>query len=469
MRHKYLPRVDRRVLGLGAAFASVVACSDPVGVALPDPRTPVVTFAALPAGDTLPRRGFELSITLTGQGTLRGIDVITDPGTPAERVTSLVSGYSYFDGIPLGGGASFTVWRPHSLPDGRHTINIRATGDSGHAQTVGFTRIIATPAAAYTVTALPGIGADTAYAYGINSRGDVAGYVASAGQRPRPVVWRNTQPTVLPDTSATGARAIRINDAGDVLGDVPAARFGLTGSLARVWRADGRLLTVGPVAIDTAFVPPGTTCCRVAADLSDARVAMAYGTYGVVLLDVVSGATQLLSTYSVLTPTSLNDRGQAVGSQGLFGPLDGTDWWMSGPALTVQTASYGRCGHPHSIYRTLGAVGNGGEVLASSSCVTVLSIPGEAPLTVDQTLAPGTLKNARLNRQATVLVGLDAADSTLYVWRRRDRRTVRVTPGSGAWKIDALEAVNAGGVIVAHGIDASSGRSAALLLTPVGP
>ncbi len=452
---------------LAFAVAAAAACSDPNAPPAVDPKAPVVTLGALPAGDTLPQRAFEVSISLSGQGSANNIEVITDPGTPAERVTSLVGGYAYFSGIPVSGGTSFTVWLPHPLPDGPHTIDIRVTGDSGHANTVRFSRVFSTPAAAYTATVLPGIGGDTAYAYGLNAKGDVAGYVAGAAGKLRPVVWRNAQPTVLPDTSAKGARAVRINDVGDVLGDVPGARYDGTTSFAQVWRADGRGVAVGPVAVDTPYVPKGTRCCNVAVDLSDARVAMAYGPYGVVLLDVASGATQLVYASTNLYPVGINDRGQAVGTQILLGSSDGTGWWTSGPALDIREASYARCSHPHYSARALYAVGNGGEVVASNTgCVAALSIPGEAPLTVDQALAPGTLTTVRMNRQGTILAGLDATDSTLYVWRRSERRTVRVRLNDGAWKIDALEGVNATGAIVAHGVDAASRRSAALLLTP---
>lgn len=57
--------------------------------------------------------------------------------------------------------------------------------------------------------------------------------------------------------------------------------------------------------------------------------------------------------------------------------------------------------------------------------------------------------------------------SAIYLWRPSTNRTTQVQVTGGAWQIGSLAAVNASGQIAAHGVDRTTGRAAALLLTPV--
>ena len=75
---------------------------------------------------------------------------------------------------------------------------------------------------------------------------------------------------------------------------------------------------------------------------------------------------------------------------------------------------------------------------------------------------PG-VSRVRVSRAGGTIVGLDAADSTLYLVRTADWRTSRVVaPG---WKFDRLGAVSATALIVAHGRQ-GGGPFVAVLLRP---
>ena len=464
------PRVRRRSAAVpGAALAGALggalACDARTTVEPPpsiDPAAPRVTLAAAPAGDTLHRRGLHLVARIDTAARLRTVMLVVDPGTPAADTS---------EGIRDSTGA-WHFWVDRALTNGRHTFAARAVDTTRRAGADTIARVVSVPDVPYVVTPLPTLGGD-ADALGINARGDVAGWAMDAAGVERPVVWRGGVLHRLEEPSLVPARALRVNDAGDVLGQNSAYERPLPGSRnhglqPRVWRADGRVIELGPLARPAAHPEaPPRVCCSVAADLSDAGLAVAYTSYsGWAVFDVATGTGTIFDGSAMTTVERINDAGQMLGGALFSGrtfvtvpmALDGVPW----PELRLPST----LGTPFGCIRVCEtssvSLGEGGEALVSLNGRPALSLPG-AGYFLHEHLGPAVAR-ATMSRRGGVVVGRDTLDSQVYLMRTSDRRTVRVA--TAGWRVDRVHAVSPGGAIAAHGVETATGRPGALLLTP---
>jgi hypothetical protein len=143
-------------------------------------------------------------------------------------------------------------------------------------------------------------------------------------------------------------------------------------------------------------------------------------------------------------------------------------------AAPTAGAVYPRC-DPPGRYSTEDAVGldDAGNVL-TVGCVGAyfhgpirgdLTYYGAGGASVRLTTVLGSVDTPRLSPRGGWVVGLQPATGTLYRWQAATRRVERVRV-AGDWRITALGGVNADGRIAAVGVDAATGASSPLLLTP---
>jgi len=465
---------------LGTALAGALACTHDATapVARVDPAVPHVSLYELAPSDTLWQRSLLLSAIQSG-GTrpIVSLALVVDVGTSAQHVDALAP----HDGVPL-----VTLWLDTTLV-GRHTITVRATDDSGHVNDTTFTRVFVTPDAPYTVTALPGLGGET-IANDVNSRGVAAGWSVTADSLAHPVVWEGGVLRQLPTAGGEPARAIHVNEGGDVLGESmlwsqDSTNYGLH---PRVWRADGSVIPLGPIAAPVRLetytgdsITVTYTCCTRAGDLNDRGQAVGFTDGGLVaLLDLAGGGFVTLgSGFYEFGLNSVNDQGQAAGYYYF-------DEYQSAPlVLAAPGAARVRLAEPtrmpptllacrHSCFVGAVRVGDAGEALVSSSGFRrdgveeypVFTFPDGRAVELTQMFGPDIV-SPRMSRRGMLVSAIDGRDSTLWLWRGAEGRTVRVAAPDG-WKFVSVGGVAPNGVLTAQARNVATGWSGAVLLTP---
>jgi len=249
------------------ALAALTACRhDATPIEPSGPPSALAVTVVAPAGDTLTQLGLEIRVARRDTAKIRSLRLLVDSGLPTQRQFHWAYDGWYFSGTD---SARTLVYAPGA---GRHTFTI-ATADSGSTNVVAHvTRTFVIPDVAYAVTALPDLGAG-AGVEGMNDAGEVAGWVALPNGLRHPAVWRSGQLTVVP-TDSGNVVARRVNGAGDVL--LQYFTSGMVARAARVRRADGTEVGVGPVPLTAGGASPGATvqCCTVAADLNERRPAV---------------------------------------------------------------------------------------------------------------------------------------------------------------------------------------------------
>lgn len=465
-----LTRTRRRaghVARLGTLVLTVLAaCTDPVGPRNGDRlTTSALRVVDVPPDTVLALRELAVSIVLDsavlGRG-LRELALVVDAGTPGERTQRLRARSTT---LRVGSPMTFSAAVPGA---GRHRITVRFTDDAGTVEEASFSREFRVPelAAGLRVLAAPDDSPTDAAA--ITDAGEVAGWRSLADSTVRPLVWRDgvARELPLPDGSV-GARALRLNARGDVAGE---ASFVRSRDMPAVWPAEGG-------ARIQALAPSPATVWGAMVDLTEQRQLL----FGYLAYDVVTGAARKLvdppvGMISLGALHSMNDAGQAVGlvRTGLYNfenVLVG-----AAPSEPAQNRAdtwdqqYGRYGFgPRSIDAE-------GRVLRREDFgYSILSLPagtgghgGAAEgLWLDEPFGNGA--QVVLARRGGVLAAFQPADSSVYLWRVADRTPRRLVFPSGSWAVDGVRAVNAAGVVVVHGRDRSTGRGAALVLTPGAP
>jgi hypothetical protein len=338
---------------------------------------------------------------------------------------------------------------------------------------------------------LPDLGSGANAAH-LNAAGDVVGWVGTgpAGASPlavralqRPALWSRGALTLLA-AEGTAAAATRINAAGDVLLQLAASdRPGYgQGTSVAVRRADGTLLRVGPVRYDYAdlVVNPNAfaVCCDVAGDLTDSRQVLASNasaaTWPVsVRYDVATGAPVDTAPARYFR---MNDRGQRLGGEqvgfsyatNLLSAAGFTPPPYPAPDAWWRTRCYPAA--PSAAYRWSTAVDldDAARAVVRVSCPSTyfVFLAASGSVWLDELLGP--VVSAHLAPRGGLVAALDSAGA-LYLWRADTRRVDQVRLPDGRWRVDSLGAVSAQGAIAAHGVNASTGRAAALLLTPAAP
>ena len=430
------------------------------------PPRPVVTAQVRPAGDTIRQRGIEVSATLAAGARMRQLQVYVDSGTPAQTVTTYDFARFAPEGVPAVSDLPVAVATP-----GVHTITVVARGTStGRDGSARLSRTFVIAEAAYAATALPDLGGG-ANARALSAGGDVAGWVAAAGGRKRAAVWRGGELRVLPLADTTDVVATRVNDAGDVLLQPPPNFLAASLRGVRVLRADGTVLTVGPLtATQPSWARGREICCDLAADLTEGRRAVGT-TFGVfpsrsAVLDVATGRLVDSSDARLLT---MNARGQAAGtltSELSYG-LQGRELVAVGftPSSRPPGPTARQCDPIAGRWTTFVPIDLDDDTnLLASWCDNPVYLPAAGVGTwLDRLL--GQITAVRMSPRGGWVVALDSAGA-LHTWRPGVVGVARVRVAGDPWRFDSLGAVNAAGAIAAHGVERATGRGIALLLTP---
>ncbi|GJG87846.1 hypothetical protein tb265_30270 [Gemmatimonadetes bacterium T265] len=252
--------------------------------------------------------------------------------------------------------------------------------------------------------------------------------------------------------------------------------FGQSGPYVRVRRADGATLDLGLMAYTYSTSDGGTvsvpSCCGIGADLSDTRLAVArsysYDAYGYKSLtfDVTRGV-RVDSTAGQLV--ALNNAGQSVeavtDASGLYWSTYLVPHGFT-PADLPNTLAASDCDRGIGRYSTFVPVDlDESANLIASYCGNLVWVPpsGGTSRWLDRLV--GASRAVHLSRTGQIVASLDPTGA-IYLWRPATGRTTRVQTAGTSWTIDSLAAVNGSGQIAAHGVDRSTGRTAALLLTP---
>lgn len=476
MRRVCTPAQRRSVHCAAATVAAVVvACSDPTGASgrgAGAGTSRLVVTVTRPAGDTLSQLGVEFTARLRDSVPMRALVLYVDSGATARPTYAYTFGVYGTVPLPSLAGVAFAP-----AETGRHTFTLVATDTAGRTASATFARTFAVPDEPYAVAALPDLG-NGAGPVGLTAGGDVAGWVGASGGRVRPAVWRAgaLQLPAVPDTA--DAVAVRTNAAGDVLLQI-GGRFGVTTTSARVLRADGALLALGPrdykFSWTTNAGTPASPCCSLAADLNEGRVAVG-ASYGPanndqsVVFDVARGAVVDSADFRALV---VNGAGRAAGIQQGNADYQYENYFalrtlgFATPPVSPPGYRYnGYCGAAHGIGLTQSKPVDldDADALLLNDCGNGIYIPpGGAPVFVDRYVGPGT--QVHLSRQGGIVAALDAAGA-IHLWRAGTTRVTRVRTAQGAWYFDSLAAVNARGQIAVLATDRTTGRLGALLLTP---
>lgn len=461
--------IARLAVLVAAVVVALAGCTD---AAPPTPADPVVPptprdtrgthveLLDIAPGDSAWQRSLHLTALQSGGPLpMKSLRFVVDPGTTAEHVSELAS---------AGNPPFWYAWLDTALV-GRHTIAVRMTDTSGFVTDTTFTRIFVTPDVPYTATMLPTLGG-TASALDVNSRGDVVGWARAADSVSRPVLWRGGVLQQLPALRGESVVALRINEAGDVLGQ---------GTLPLVWRADGNVVTLGPLPLDSF----SDGCCRKAGDLNDRGQAVAYDSFVIAVFDVATGTvvsrTNVFS-YVGFTLSWLNDQGQTGGSaippfsrdQVIPYSVRAAD---ASPVRLVnpwrRPPGYWDC---FRVCPTVGVrVGADGEGLTSGQSTRrgttadypVFTPPAGDAIELYRYFGPD-MHTVALSRRNQLVATTDMRDSTAWIWRGTDRRTVRVAVPA-AWKILSVSAISPTGFIVGEGRNVATGITGPVLLSPV--
>lgn len=473
-----LPRLAAPVLVLTAA---VVGCSDSTA---PGSAARLVLTVDTAPGDTAAQLGFALTAARSDSAPPSELRVYVDSATQPFPVATARPTYSRT--LVLGVVAF--------LPGpGRHTVTAALTDSAGRIVSGSFTRTVTFDSVAYAAAPLPDLGAGATAEF-IHANGTVSGSVTTPAGRQRPAVWRGGQLAVVAATDSLDATATRVNAAGDVLLQYrPRTGADSAFGLARVLRADGAVLTIGPwdwTYVSAGQAYPNRLCCTYASDLSDARQAVARGPFayvdylraGSVMLDVVTGQVDTLRAQLV----AVNGAGQAVGTTatgGLYNTVRLVGRGFTPPGLPAQTAPRSCDPIASRFTETLPfALDDAGNVLARYCGSPALLGPGAGGVFLDRVFGafvdratqldarnPGyPALPIRLSRQGGRVAAFDSAANALYLWRADTRRTARVGV-AGGWRLTRLAGVNAGGAIAAEGLAPGADRPVVLVLTPAAP
>ena len=462
MRHNILPLARAGVLLLLGGLGSS-ACSDSTG---PSPGGPqLVRSLETPPTDSPGQLGVALSVARSDSALLREVRIYVDSAAGVSPVAATTFGF---------GSPQPVYWSVITLPGpGRHTVSVIGVDTIGRAlsATAAWTVRLATDA--YSVRVLPdsGNGGGTRF---VHADGTVTGWVRGPTGHVRPALWRDGVLTVVGPTDSLDGVATRVNAAGDVL--LQYYSTSQRGALVRVRRADGMTFVVGPsyggFVTDDGRTITYSVCCNEGVDLTETRRAVGnaggiYSSSGYrsLIFDVAGGV--LVDSISN-DLAAMNDAGQSVGSNaGTSGPGISVNLFPHGFETTplpdgVVTSLCDPIGRSFSL-RPID-LDDGPNVLASY-CGTAVWLPpaGGTSRWLDRLF--GRSKAIHLSRTGQIIASLDSA-GTIYLWRSHSDRTSQVQIAGSRWQIDSLAAVNAAGQIAAHGVERTTGRGAALLLTP---
>lgn len=318
-------------------------------------------------------------------------------------------------------------------------------------------------------------------------------------------MWRGGRLTLIPVADAGDVVATRLNGSGDVLlqggwRNAAGDTLGYNYTAVRVWRADGTLLNVGPLRIyahtgaDSVYYPRRDpysygVCCAVAGDLTDRReVVASSGSY---IGDVLSAGGVFPTTAYVrmdVATGAVLDSGSApymrsAADGRLAGTVTGYGYGHAGQGVVTRGFTLSAMpagpmlGHVCDVraggrwrVQYLLDLDDAADALVGWECGNFAYHTATGSVWVDRYVGPigydaEYRPQIHLARQGGLVAALDTTGA-VYVWNAATSRSARVRAPLGAVTLDALDAVNAAGQIVAHGVDAATGRGGAYLLAP---
>jgi hypothetical protein len=244
------------------------------------------------------------------------------------------------------------------------------------------------------------------------------------------------------------SEASALNARSDVVGSV--------GGVARLWRADGSV-----VSLQTG------SCCARLVDVNEAGVSVGTSARPGGQVFVYDGARTLTLCANAGRPTAIDDRGGVVGAavfDAVEGPLacngdvtiawpERRPWAPTGGGPIALADGLGDYVSRRSGEWTL-SVPRAGGAIGFPAAEGLYLTPWIGPAT------PVAMSRARL------LVALDPASGALWLVDVARRATARIRVPDG-WAIDAVTAIDAAGTIAAHAELRTTGTRGAVLLTPV--
>lgn len=445
-----------------AAFTLALAaggCDDPLG----NRSGPgLVIDAVSPAAEQVTEAGFEVDFHLRDGVRMSVVSAVVEGPSGAVTVEPFSPEW-----VRTVRPRAFELAIPLGAP-GAHVVTLIVTDTAGRTVTATLRKTLQLPEAPYTITALPDAGGSDADALAFSAGGAVGGWVRSAAGTTRPARWDDGRLTVLdvPLPDSISAQAVRINDAGDAL-----VQFAGGGA---VRRADGVFLRA-----DTLWYSPYSGgdprarrypfCCLAATDLTENRQALfntgwQISPLATLRLDVATGA--MIDTLPQLLFWR-NEHGQMAGvtlSAGYGYP----SFYFTGVGLPT----YGQIeGLRRSTCDWLGrstrtapiSLADDGTALVDG-CGNIALQPGDGRPGAYVHRKLGTVTTARLSRDGRLVAGL-TPHGALHLWTVATGEVRRLALPAG-WTVDRLHAVHGSGAVAAHGVQAGTGRPAALLLTP---
>lgn len=337
------------------------------------------------------------------------------------------------------------------LREGPHTIHIMVAPQPGIREyDTTFTLNTHFAPVNYQATVLAPLDSDyDAVGTDMNDSGVVVGWSQNWGTGAhRPVRWVNGTAEVLPLDTATMGWADAIDAHGDIVGKV--MRVDSAFEAAAIWHGGDSLRALAGTPEALRINAAG-------------QVLLAGGRYGDLdpsLYDIATG------TYTALWPKAegavvdLNAHGAVVG-------FTNTIYQFASP-LTFGAVSIDSMpplpADPGAVFYEPVDVNDSGQTLLTENGRWILSTGAGAQFATPFIGPATTGVPARLNN--TGLVATTAADKTIYIWDRTAgvTRVVSTDPG---WGFDAVYRISDSGVILAHGVNGTTGARGPVVLTPI--
>jgi hypothetical protein len=366
--------------------------------------------------------------------------MIIDSGTAAQLV--VVGEPGQYMTIPDQVDQARFTWAidaPDTIPEGTHDVVVRLHDAAGRVWSSRIRYVSAVPAKTHALTVLDGLGGSEAGTTGMNRRGDVTGWALDANGRRRAVAWRAGRIDVLPVPETLGAWGNAINDLGEVAGAVMAAD---ECAIPVLWHAGGmRVISDAPLM----------SCGQgeaIAINNSSTALVLARG-YG-----YLTGPEGVV-TLPFAHPYALNDHGQVVGQgSGLESA------YAAGYNIDFTPLTYLPFGVGH-VFTAATGVNDREQVIGNSRGRPYIVKAGEPSIDLMPHL--GWTSPVALNDSGIVLA-FDERSNDAFVWA--SGRVARVSIPPSEWQVVGVTAINNAGQIAGRARNRTTGRVAAVLLTP---
>jgi hypothetical protein len=341
------------------------------------------------------------------------------------------------------------------LPAGRHNFRIAVLDSAGHVGSMTGTFVISIPRRTYHLTFL-GSGADSSDALAINSRGTVAGWIATANASPQAVLWSGGHAVEVPTAdSYTTSRAVDVNSNGVALlmfttaGSPPCRQGGL-------W-ANGTVSSVFPGRCDITELTA----------INDSNVVV--GAYVYAYPDGRTANAQWFND-----ARDINNKGQIVGRIDDVYSGQAASWTLNVNLPYLVPHLYA-CNAPfYSVHddKRYDRINDRGQAIGIVDGLTQWVAAADSSLLATPTSTPTNLVDLSLPLDHAHATGIDPDGlvvalnkGTIYLWFNGVTSTVLIDDPS--WRIDAISDIGDGQRIVGRATNTVTGAHGAVLLEPV--